>query len=279
MTATAITLAEQIGRYWAANSALGLSFAEPRDAVKANIAARSMPDKDHRLSPGVSITPTPVAPSEDQVPTHAIGLAVEVHGKTPREVLGVLEELWTILWPDDRPFSPVPQTVHGQAVVGIVGAPPATVGGSADLWRIVEMVPIQIPTHLIGPSDLARSAKGEDIATMTLAAACIRQTITTPSIAMRVSVDDTAFEVGTIEVQAGSAVVRTQPNGGSVTGVSLLFTTYPTIADIRGAIDALTGLSVTTVDASLDARPSTDLVALAQTDILGPINERDIAVV
>jgi|GEM_PF-4176786 len=216
MTATAITLAEQIGRYWAANStygATGLSFAEPRDAVKANIAARAMPSKDYRLSPGVSITPTPVAPSDDQIPTHAIGLAVEVHGQTPREVLGVLEELWSILWPDDRPFGPVPQTVHGQAVVGIVGAPAATVGGSADLWRIVEMVPIQIPTHLVGKSDLARSAEGEDIATMTIAAACIRQTITTPSIAMRVMVDDTAFEVGTIEVQAGSVVVRTQPKG------------------------------------------------------------------
>lgn len=274
MSRTAHTLAEQIGRAWAANSSLGLTFAEPRSPAKANIYARPMPDKKHRLSPCVSITPTPAAVGEAMSPTHAIGLVVEVHAETERAAHAIIEELWLILWPNDRPYSPVPQTVHGQSVVGVIGAPSATVGGSADLWRIIAMQPIQMPATVTGPLANARTVEGHAMATFTLEASCVRVTIDTPSIAFTVMAPEAAFTAGTVTVGAASATFSLTP---AVPGNIILYAMEPTLGDLRAAIAAL-GVTVGEIDESLDGRASVDLVAMGATDILGILKTRDIVV-
>lgn len=272
--ATAFTLCEQIGRLWAANSSLGLTFAESRSADQANISAGPMPPRANRLSPGVSITPEVTAPSEAQSPTHAMGVAIEVRAQTQRLALAVLEELHLILFPDDRPYAPVAGTIHGQSVVGLFGAPPATLDGEATLWRIIEAQPAQIPTVVIGAPGTGRGEEGEELATMTLRVLAVRQTINAPTIAFRVWVSGDYSEA-TIEVDGTS--VKVVRNNGVLVQTVLLFSAYATIALMRAAIDALDGVTCE-ANAEADALASADLDLLSETDILGRLNATDLVV-
>ncbi|MCL4221045.1 MAG: hypothetical protein KJZ65_06720 [Phycisphaerales bacterium] len=273
--ATAFTLCEQVGRLWAANSTLGLTFAEPRSAAQANIYATPMPPADRRLSPCVSITPEVAAPSEAQSPTRAIGIALEVHAATRREALAALEEIHLILFPDDRPYAPVVGTIHGQSVVGTFGAPPASLEGEAELWRIIELQPVQIPTVIVG-GNVGRNEEGEEIATATLRALAVRQTLDTPTIAFRVWVTAPGdFSAATIEVDGTS--VKVVRNNGSVVQTIFLFSAYATIALLRAAIDALEGVQ-TESNAEADALASADLELMSATNILGRTNATDLVV-
>lgn len=273
--ATAFTLCEQIGRLWAANSTLGLTFAEARSAAQANLYAAHMPPADRRLSPCVSLTPEVAAPSESQSPTRAIGVAIEVHADTWRQALAALEEIHLILFPDDRPYAPVAGTIHGQSVVGLFGAPPASLEGEAELWRIIELQPVQIPTVIVG-GNAGRDEQGEEVATATLRALAVRQTLNTPTIAFRVWVSTPGdFSAATIEVDGTS--VKVVRNNGSVVQTILLFSAYATIALMRAAIDALDGVQ-TESNADADALASADLDVMSATDILGRINATDLVV-
>lgn len=276
MTASAFTFCEQIGRLWAANSALGLTFAEPRSAVPANIYADRMPTRVRRLTPGVSLTPEVAAPSEPMSPTHAIGVAVEVRAENRRSAMAVLEELHRILWPDDRPYSPQSGTVHGQSAIGVFGPPPATPEGSVTLWRVIELQPVQIPTIIEG-ANLGKGEEGLEIATMTMRALAVRQAFNTPTVAFRVWADSDTWSAATIAV-TGSAVTVTLTNGEGPEGTVLLFTAHATIALMRAAIAALDGVSVEVVNADEDATASSELVAMAATNILGRENATDLVV-
>lgn len=273
--ATAFTLCEQVGRLWAANSTLGLTFAEARSAAQANIYAAPMPPADRRLSPCVSITPEVAAPSEAQSPTRAIGIAFEVHAATRREALAALEEIHLILFPDDRPYAPVAGTIHGQSVVGTFGAPPATLEGEAVLWRIIELQPVQIPTVIVG-GNVGRDEQGEQLATATLRALAVRQTLNTPTIAFCVWASATGnYSAATIAVDGTS--VKVWRNNGTLAQTIFLFSGYATIALLRAAIDALDGVE-TESNAEADALASADLVVMSATSILGRINATDLVV-
>lgn len=272
--ATAFTLCEQIGRLWAANSSLGLTFAEARSADQANIYAGPMPARANRLSPGVSITPDVTAPSEAMSPTHAMGVAIEVRAETQRLALAVLEELHLILFPDDRPYAPVAGTIHGQSVVGLFGAPPTTLDGEAVLWRMIEVQPAQIPTVVIGAPGTGRGEEGEELATMTLRVLACRQTLNTPTVAFRVWVSGDYSEA-TIAVDGNGVTI--ERNNGVPAQTILLFTGYPTVALLRAALDAIAGVNVE-ANAEADALASADLELMSETNILGRLNAADLVV-
>ncbi|GIK18631.1 MAG: hypothetical protein BroJett004_07950 [Planctomycetota bacterium] len=172
-TRTPRTLAQQIGRHWAANTAVpgGLLFVEDDAATPGNLYAATLPPAAHRLTPAASLTVRPSPASDPATPMHAITLTAEAHAETPEDALAMLEDLCAVLWPNDGPFHVVPGGDHN--MIGLVGLPDLGPGETADVWRIVTLEPDSTPAPIDAGHD-TRDADGQAAAAMTMTAMCTR---------------------------------------------------------------------------------------------------------
>lgn len=167
------TLCAQLGRHWAANTALagGLTFCEADASAPSNLYACPLPVGAHRLLPAASVTLERPAASDPSLRVQTIDLAVEARAATDAVAMAMLTDLHGLLWPTDGPF--VHHATHfGQRVDGVIGIP-ASGAGDVWLWRLVTLEPLTGPVVVTGGgASEIRTPEGEAVATLTLSAAC-----------------------------------------------------------------------------------------------------------
>lgn len=152
-----LTMARQLGRWWARSTALGLSFCEPTSSAKSNIYATPLPQLAHRLTPGVSITAILGPADEPMAVTSRMTFRVYAAAQTPENAEAITNELVALLWPDQQPILPR----EGVFYAGLIGVP--TEAGTHTLWRATEFV--QITTPFTGST---RTPEGEIVSQMTI---------------------------------------------------------------------------------------------------------------
>lgn len=152
-----VTMARQLGRWWARNSALGLLFSEPDSSAKANIYATPLPQLTHRLSPAVSITAIPAAADDAMAATANMSFRIFASARTPSIAESITRELVGLLWPDEQPILPR----EGDHYPGLIGVP--SEAGAHTLWRATEFVQVSTPF-----TSSTRTPEGEIVSQMAI---------------------------------------------------------------------------------------------------------------
>lgn len=277
------TLCEQIARAWAARTSGGaapLTFCEPDGSTPANLYACAMPQRSHRLAPGISVTPTPTSAAETGV-LRAIGVNIEVRDATMARCIARLRQVRSWLLEEERsivlPRSA--ETILGQKVGNVIGRPPGLTVSDAtsfvnaggleyDLWAIVSVEPLQSITPVFAGGPGNATEEGEAMATMSLTISAYPVRIRGPVEAIAVTyappggiVQLTRGEIRIVDEAPDNRVLVTS---NDPEGIDYVTCEGKTIGQLATAIDALAGWSFTVNDdVDVDTIPANDLLTMA----------------
>lgn len=166
MTATPpITLCEQLGRHWAANSAIPDWAFVDADQTNGNIWACPLAELERREAEAASLTIVPTAPRLPGEGSITIGVEVRASAPSWRRATEILADLLEVLFPSGQAFV-FPATAELPS--GLIGIPTLASGATAALWRVIEIQPESNIVPVLGGRDDGRSATGQDEARMDL---------------------------------------------------------------------------------------------------------------
>lgn len=251
-------MAVQLGRHWAQYTSVagGLAFIAADDDTPGNLYAAPLPRLAHRLETAASITVVAAPAPDRQSPIENIALRVEAHAPTRADALDLVVDLRELLWPAGAQFVHLETLEDLTVVSGLIGRPEPELE-PAEVWRIVTCEPLTTPVVVPGPAE-GRSFEGQAVASIEVLLGVVRHTV--PGFPTAWSAYRTGG-AGEVSVLIDRLLLR---SGINVT--TYLFATYPTVGQLRAAVDAHANWITADHDPSFDARPSTDILPFPYTN-------------
>lgn len=225
-----LALAQQIGRWWAAQA--GLTFVEPESSAPGHVYACPLPRPGRREATAASISIIASAGAADLAVTDVtqrIVMVVEAHADTLEDAMSMLHGLRGHLRGNDKPFVS-PST---QGVIGLLDDAAFASEEPVRGWRVIGFELVNEPVPLRFPGDA--TPDGQSSAQMTIAVVAHRVSL---ARAFDVINETSGLDWASVEVDETHVVLATSAGGA---GDATVYRRGISVSTLAAAIDAAGG--------------------------------------